>query len=238
VKLLIRVLATRCDGYTIPPWTDYNKLLRVAILEINGINAPRGRFVGPSASMMCLNMEYERPLAPTGTPWDRILDWTTGAVCLVPGDHVVYAVQYRVGDGKKWQYYPDLMYNTYAVSVPICTTSIKSNTPLWTDLVRVKTKEVLRNAKELERNVFLLNASWDKKYLDVFFKKWWEDPDEFVKERYGARGAKLREAVTQFGPNLLRNMLSAMPEETRAEVVRRTGTMGFDIEQMLKDSEA
>ena len=61
-----------------PPWQDYNDRARVALLEINGVEAPRGT-VGP-------DLEYLPPEKPTGKPWDRVVDWKRACVALAPGD--------------------------------------------------------------------------------------------------------------------------------------------------------
>ena len=74
-----------------PPWQDYNDRARVALLEINGVEAPRGT-VGP-------DLEYLPPEKPTGKPWDRVVDWKRACVALAPGDFAVYSAQYRIGDG-------------------------------------------------------------------------------------------------------------------------------------------
>ena len=74
-----------------PPWQDYNDRTRVALLEINGVEAPRGT-VGP-------DLEYLPPEKPTGGPWNRVVDWKRACVALAPGDFAVYSAQYRIGDG-------------------------------------------------------------------------------------------------------------------------------------------
>lgn len=78
---------------TVPsPWTDYNNEVRVAILEINGVAAPKGK-------LNKLTGEYQRSTQPPGAPWNRVLNWDRAEVVLAPGDFAVFRVQYRLGNG-------------------------------------------------------------------------------------------------------------------------------------------
>lgn len=208
---------------TVPPWTDYNRQLRVAILEINGIEAPKGRFGADG--------EYKMPPPPTGDPWGRVLQWDLPCFLLAPGDFAIIRVQYRLGDGDVWQNYPDIMTRFGSCFVKCQVLQPKSKAPGDTWIKEARRSTRLPN---LENIVLIGRADFDyaQEYYGPYFD---EDSDIWAEKRLGGRAKAGNDLISSMGPTFLRATMSSLSPEKRAEFVKSLATMGFDVERALRE---
>ncbi|EJD41722.1 hypothetical protein AURDEDRAFT_186343 [Auricularia subglabra TFB-10046 SS5] len=216
---------------SIPPWTDYNGVLRTGIIEFNGAEAPKGKFKGT----MERPEEYEPAAKPSGEPWDRVIDWSAGSVMLAPGDYVVFACQYRVGDGSTWKAYPELLDQTLCITIPVCRTQNTVSDASWCDAVR---RDVVSLKGRRPAGIcFMMTARMDHAYFDEYYKPYFdEDSDAFAASRLGRRAEEANEMVKSFAPMAMSMLMQSMPPRERAEAVRRFNAMGFDIEAAFRQS--
>ncbi|KAH8800587.1 hypothetical protein DL96DRAFT_798805 [Flagelloscypha sp. PMI_526] len=213
---------------TFHPWIDYNNQIRVAIREINGVEAPKGRF-GP-------DYEYQRPTPPTGGPWGRVVDWNTGKVVLSPGDFAVFRIQYRVGDGTTWSNYPDIVMRIIVSVIFIHLLDVKSG---------IGGDEWLSNARQLAVNRsknpesvhVIVNPEFEyiRQYYKVYFD---EDEDAWVEKRFGKRAAATNDMWLKAGPEMLKATLNCLPPGGEQKFIQLVKAMdpNFRIEQMVREA--
>lgn len=204
------------------PWVDYTGLLRANILEINGVEPPPAKFLGSVEDPG----EYAPAPQPTGGPWDRVIDWESGSVLLGQGDYVVFACQYRVGDGGKFKSYPHVLSQTVGVSLPMCRTEHKSTEKGWCERARCD----VATAGGMDQ----LTAPIDRDYLGEYYGVYFEQgADAFAAARLGGRAKLLSEMDKTVVPAMFGMLMQAMTPENRAEFARRTSAMGVDVEALL-----
>jgi hypothetical protein len=153
----------------VEPWVDYNGQSRFSILEINGVEAPQGKFAD--------NMgEYQPPSEPTGAPWDHVISWQKGWLALGAGDYAVVAFQYRLGDGEKLDRYPDVMARTLGLQLSGIFLQTKSTEMRWPE----KAKEEWSNPALMMRTMSNPAAAavggiimWDMPYVLDYYKPVW-----------------------------------------------------------------
>ncbi|EJD41725.1 hypothetical protein AURDEDRAFT_115334 [Auricularia subglabra TFB-10046 SS5] len=141
----------------VPAWTDYNGLVRTAILELNGVEAPAARFDGTDERPG----EYLPPARPSGAPWERVIDWAPGSVMLAPGDYVVFACQYRVGDGHRWTTVPQILSLLVCAMLPACRSDIVPADAARRDAALLA---AMRTGGDL-----VLNAPVDREYFVEYY---------------------------------------------------------------------
>ncbi|KAE9401239.1 hypothetical protein BT96DRAFT_974905 [Gymnopus androsaceus JB14] len=217
--------ANGIECMTVPPWTDYNGQRRVAILEINGVEAPKGGFGADG--------EYKIPSPPTGDSWGRVLQWNMPRFLLAPGDFAVFRIQYRLGDGDVWQTYPEIMTRFVNCIVQCEVLQPKSQAP--NDSAWIKEARRSTRLPNLENVVLVGYADFDyvKEYYRPYFD---EDSDVWAKERLGGRAEMANDLISSMGPTFLKATMSSLTPEKRAEFVKNLDTMGFDVERSLRES--
>ncbi|TRM55549.1 hypothetical protein BD626DRAFT_525166 [Schizophyllum amplum] len=211
------------------PWVDYNRRLRVAIVEVNGAVAPKGKFLPDDG-------EYEPPARPTGYPWNRVVDWERGQLVLGPGDYAVYCVQYPLGNGHEYACYPEIMTRTTAVAIPCYLTNVKNTEDGWFNAARMELRIVRAlPGPGLPPGHFNPLAPVDFEYVEEYYRPYVDHGlDRFAVERYGKRAEKMNEFLLKTGPLQMQSMMSALPADQREEVMRRSKAMGFDMERMMR----
>ncbi|KAL1704008.1 hypothetical protein EV121DRAFT_280707 [Schizophyllum commune] len=180
-----------------PPWQDYNDRTRVALLEINGVEAPRGT-VGP-------DLEYLPPEKPTGGPWNRVVDWKRACVALAPGDFAVYSAQYRIGDGVTLTDLPQALTRAACVGpLTYISRNVTDKEPDWAELVETEVS-IIAGWPLPPPGMTPVLAEVDIPYVDKYYEPYYElGPDAFLVQRYGMRAKRLME-----------DLLKAAPEEVR-----------------------
>ncbi|KAI5887453.1 uncharacterized protein SCHCODRAFT_02671478 [Schizophyllum commune H4-8] len=180
-----------------PPWQDYNDRTRVALLEINGVEAPRGT-VGP-------DLEYQPPEKPTGAPWNRVVDWKRACVALAPGDFAVYSAQYRIGDGVTLTDLPQALTRAACVGpLTYISRNVTDKEPDWAELVETEVS-IIAGWPLPPPGMTPVLAEVDIPYVDKYYEPYYElGPDAFLVQRYGMRAKRLME-----------DLLKAAPEEVR-----------------------
>ncbi|KAL1745556.1 hypothetical protein HDZ31DRAFT_36188 [Schizophyllum fasciatum] len=213
---------------TVPPWKDYNGRLRVAIVEVNGVIAPKGNFSGRGG-------EYQPSPRPTGQPWDRVIDWDDGELILGAGDYAVYCVQYRLGDGAEWKSYPEILARSAALAIPAFVAQARSTDAGWRDAAwRELSLARIRPARP--REFFVLRAAPDFAYIDEYYRPYFEEgSDEFDAKRQGTRAAQANEMMKKAVPMQLKAMMGMLPPDKRAVAAERFRAMGVDIEAILRE---
>ncbi|KAL1686702.1 hypothetical protein GGG16DRAFT_128492 [Schizophyllum commune] len=217
------------DLMTVSPWKDYNGRLRVSIVEVNGVQAPKGKFNGPGG-------EYKPQPRPTGQPWDRVIDWDDGEVILGAGDFAVYCVQYRLGDGDEWKSYPEIMARSAELLVPAFVAQAKSTGGAgWRDAAW-RELSMARIRPQQPRDFFVMKATPDFKYIDEYYRPYFEEgPDEFDAKRQGTRAAQANEMMKKAVPMQLKAMMGMLPPDKRAEAAARFRALGWDIEELIRE---
>lgn len=216
-----------------PPWIDYNGKLRVAIAEINGFVAPKGRFA-PGG-------EYQPAARPTGTPWDRVADWEKAQVVLGPGDFAVFRVQYRLGDGHKYDAYPEIISRCPVVSLPCLLTTAKITDHDWCDAA-LGQLQLAPHEPVVWNNFIDLYAEMDFEYAEEYFKPYFEESTPaFMAQRHGKRaeyGNEYFKAGSSTIPQL-GEMQEGMSPIERNYMNRITRDVGIGYAEMImraKDS--
>ncbi|TRM58114.1 hypothetical protein BD626DRAFT_540207 [Schizophyllum amplum] len=214
----------------VSPWKDYNGRLRVSIVEVNGVEAPKGKYAGRGG-------EYQPPTKPTGQPWDRVIDWDDGEMILGAGDYAVFCVQYRLGDGHEWKSYPEIISRSGGLNVPAFVTQAKSTDDGWRDKAW-RELSMARIQPARPRDFFMLMATPDFKYIDEYYKPYFEEgPDEFDASRQGERAAQANEMLKKAVPMQMKMMMSMLTPDKRSEAVARFRAMGYDIEAILREAD-
>ncbi|EJD41727.1 hypothetical protein AURDEDRAFT_90011 [Auricularia subglabra TFB-10046 SS5] len=194
------------------PWEDYNGLRRTAILELNGVEAPKATCTEAG--------EYVPASKPTGGPWDRVVDWNQSSVALGQGDYVVFSCQYRIGDGTQCTTYPDILSQTLSFAVLLTTIDLTSTDRNWCEHVRSATKAAVST-----RTTESLPAFVDRAYLEEYYRPYLiGGVDAFVAARLGSRATQVNELHQVALPAMFRAIWQKMTPEQRVEAARR-----FDI---------
>ncbi|KAI4519597.1 hypothetical protein K525DRAFT_205682 [Schizophyllum commune Loenen D] len=213
------------------PWRDYNKRFRVSILEINGAVAPQGHF-SPADD------EYVYADRPTGTPWERVVDWDMADVALAPGDFVVFCAQYRIGDGHSCDTYPQAMARCGGVTVPCYLTNAKGTDRDWCGSAgrqALLSRIMARGRTQPLPNMIGLGADFDHDYLDEYYKPYFEEGlNAFAAQRYGKAAKALGDRLNKSGPEQFRRMLDALPSDARRKFVDEFQEMGLDLTPVLR----
>ncbi|EJD41724.1 hypothetical protein AURDEDRAFT_186345 [Auricularia subglabra TFB-10046 SS5] len=210
---------------SVTPWIDYTGLLRAGILEINGVEAPTAKFLGSREE----SGEFEPVPKPNGGPWDRVVDWSSGSVMLGQGDYVVFACQYRIGDGVKCKTYPHVLAETVGVSLPMCRTEHKSGDKGWCERAR---SDVARAGGTDQ-----LTAPIDQAYFAEYYGSYFDEgPDAFAAARLGSRATQLSEMDRTVMPAMFGMLMQSMSPEGRAEFLRRSSAMGIDLNGFLNQT--
>lgn len=211
----------------VPPWADYNGALRVGILEINGAEAPVGRFAGtvrrPASG------EYQPPAKPSGAPWNRVVDWDRGSVLLGPGDYAVFACHYRLADGYRWKSVPDVLGQVLCTTLTarlLRTTATGSN---WCESAHLEVAFGSDSAGQL-----LLLADMDQPYFEEYFEPYVDESSEgpFVASRFGKAG-QMSDADKALLPRALEGLIGHFTPAQREEFARRSRAMGADMSPAL-----
>ncbi|KAE9402211.1 hypothetical protein BT96DRAFT_974428 [Gymnopus androsaceus JB14] len=217
---------------SVPPWTDYNGQCRAAILEINGVEAPKGKFGADGEG------EYEMPSPPTGDPWGRVLQWDMPRFLLAPGDFAICRMQYRLGDGDVCQDYPEIMTRFAHCALQCRVLQPKSKTPgdFPGDFAWINEARILFTRLHNPESITLIGHS-DFDYLQEYYRPYFDEgEDVWAEKRLGGRAKMVNDMMNSMTPPLLKATMSSMTPENRAEVVRRFQVMGVDIERALRES--
>ncbi|KAL1738497.1 hypothetical protein HDZ31DRAFT_50899 [Schizophyllum fasciatum] len=226
-RVRFQPLEGRMDLMLVPPWVDYNKRLRVAIAEINGVLAPKGK-AGPDG-------EYQPPTRPTGIPWDRVVHWDTAQLVLAPGDFAVYLAQYRLGDGHAYPSYPEILTRATGCCVPCYLTRARATDAHWPAAAAGELR-VARGLPMLPNELFVPMATMDFAYVEEYYKPYYEEgPDEFAVQRFGKHAEVMNGFMSKVGPLQMQAVLSALAPDQREKVMRESKAMGFDMEKMIRE---
>ncbi|KAL1659619.1 hypothetical protein GGF50DRAFT_64918 [Schizophyllum commune] len=216
----------RMDLMLVPPWVDYDNRLRVAIAEINGTIPPKGNFRSDG--------QYQAPARPTGSPWDRVVNWERAQIVLAPGDFAVYLVQYRIGDGHLYNSYPEIMTRATGVCVPCYLTRAKGTDSGWCASAAGEFR-LARNVPMLPSDLFTPMATMDFAYVEEYYKPFFDEgPDVFAVKRFGKRAEQMNSLLSTLGPLQMQAMMSVLPPDQREEIKRRSKAMGFDMDRMMR----
>ncbi|KAH8834722.1 hypothetical protein DL96DRAFT_1571512 [Flagelloscypha sp. PMI_526] len=209
---------------TVPPWVDYNGQTRSALLEINGFEAPLGKFGD--------DKEYHKPPRPTGGPWNRVIDWGNGLIVLAPGDYAVVRVQFRLGDGKEVNSYPQIMSlfgNAITMANVLQCKSTTSKIESWLAEAHLSTLHPGDTA------TVIAGGNYD--YIDEYYRPWLDQSsDVWAEQRLGGRAKVVNDMHKTMVPAVLEMTLNSLPPDKKQEALRRFQTMGFDVENMLKEA--
>ncbi|TRM58346.1 hypothetical protein BD626DRAFT_512260 [Schizophyllum amplum] len=186
------------------PWVDYNRRVRVAIVEVNGAVAPKGTFLPDDG-------EYEPPARPTGYPWNRVVDWERGQLVLGPGDYAVYCVHTPWGNGHEYACYPEIMTRTTAVAIPCYLTNVRNTEDGWFNAARMELRASCGPCRG--------------RYVEEYYRPYVD---------HGLDRFAMNEFLLKTGPLQMQSMMSALPADQREEVMRRSKAMGFDMERMMR----
>ncbi|KAL1689480.1 hypothetical protein GGG16DRAFT_37982, partial [Schizophyllum commune] len=175
------------------PWIDYTGRTRAAIVEINGVAAPKGDFGGEGG-------EYRPPERPSGKPWDRVLDWDRAEVILAPGDFAIVCAQFRLGDADTFRSYPPVLHTTLGAGIP-CIKMDHYDTTRTAGELREKLYSNFVPPLSSDGNVFMLQAGTDLDYVQEYFEPLrGPNPDEFLAKRIGKRAAQRQESLKKAFP--------------------------------------
>ncbi|KAL1753943.1 hypothetical protein FB107DRAFT_216731, partial [Schizophyllum commune] len=225
-RVRFQLLEGRMDLMLVPPWVDYDNRLRVAIAEINGTIPPKGNFGSDG--------QYKAPIRPTGSPWDRVVNWERAQIVLAPGDFAVYHVQYRIGDGHLYNSYPEIMTRATGVCVPCYLTRAKGTDSGWCASAAGELR-IARNLPMLPNDLFTPMATMDFAYVEEYYKPFFDEgPDVFAVKRFGKRAEQMNSLMSTLGPLQMQAMMSGLLPDQREEIKRRSKAMGFDMDRMMR----